>query len=245
MERRIRPIILAGGLGTRLRPRTEYLPKPLLPIDGRPLLWYGLRALSGALVLPPIVSLDYKGDLIRAFFANGEADFRVMPGISMAETVVEIAEREEAEGFLGMSADVILPPSVIREIVTDFNEHGQDTVLITRLPQAGHKKWSFEITGETLSDICLHETLTRFERVVVVFRRDSLLRIAAQLPRPITDAPSESPYAGFQSGWILLLKALTNSGFVVRARLTDIPICNINVSSDFAAAERFVHEHLG
>ncbi len=243
MSPSIRPIILAGGLGTRLRPRTGHLPKPLLPVDGRPLLWYGLRACRDDGLMPTIVTLDYKSELIRHYFAGADVDFRCMPGIGMAEAVLQVAEGDVADGYLGMSADVILPPSAVQEIVADFATHKKDTVLITRLPQPGHKKWDFEIVEQRLRDIHLRDTLTCYERVLVIFRRNSLIRLGATLPRPVVDAQAGSPFAGFQSGWILLLKALVKCDVPVRARVTDTPVCNVNVPGDFPKAERFVHDH--
>ena len=63
---------MAGGLGTRLRPLTDEVPKPLLPIGGRPILELILRQLRDAGVDEVYVSLGYKGDLIRSYFADGQ-----------------------------------------------------------------------------------------------------------------------------------------------------------------------------
>jgi bifunctional UDP-N-acetylglucosamine pyrophosphorylase/glucosamine-1-phosphate N-acetyltransferase len=71
-------IILAAGLGTRLRPHTEHTPKPLLPIRGRPILDWALGALPPA-VDRVLVVINYLGEQIEAYlrsqkhFANWEA----------------------------------------------------------------------------------------------------------------------------------------------------------------------------
>jgi NDP-sugar pyrophosphorylase family protein len=59
-------IILAAGLGTRLRPYTERTPKPLLPVRGRPILDWSLGALPGA-VDRVIVVIQYLGEQIEAY----------------------------------------------------------------------------------------------------------------------------------------------------------------------------------
>jgi bifunctional UDP-N-acetylglucosamine pyrophosphorylase/glucosamine-1-phosphate N-acetyltransferase len=59
-------IILAAGLGTRLRPHTETVPKPLLPVRGRPLLDWALGALPAA-VDRVVVVVHYLGEQIEAY----------------------------------------------------------------------------------------------------------------------------------------------------------------------------------
>jgi bifunctional UDP-N-acetylglucosamine pyrophosphorylase/glucosamine-1-phosphate N-acetyltransferase len=62
-------IILAAGLGTRLRPHTLTTPKPLLPVQGRPILDWALGALPGA-VDRVLVVIHYLGEQIEAYLAT-------------------------------------------------------------------------------------------------------------------------------------------------------------------------------
>src|SRR5688572_13502803 len=64
-------LVMAGGLGSRLRPLTDEVPKPLLPIGGRPILELILRQLRHAGVEEAFISLGYKAELIRAYIADG------------------------------------------------------------------------------------------------------------------------------------------------------------------------------
>jgi NDP-sugar pyrophosphorylase family protein len=64
-------VIMAGGLGTRLRPLTYAIPKPLLPIGDRPILEILLVQLARAGVTRAFISTGYKGDLIKSYFGDG------------------------------------------------------------------------------------------------------------------------------------------------------------------------------
>lgn len=65
-------LVMAGGLGSRLRPLTDEVPKPLLPIGGRPILELILLQLRDAGVSEVYISVGYKADLIRGYFAEGK-----------------------------------------------------------------------------------------------------------------------------------------------------------------------------
>jgi MurNAc alpha-1-phosphate uridylyltransferase len=65
-------MILAAGLGQRMRPLTDHLPKPMLSAGGKPLLQYHLEALAGAGIREVIINLAYLGDKIRTFVGTGE-----------------------------------------------------------------------------------------------------------------------------------------------------------------------------
>jgi glucose-1-phosphate cytidylyltransferase len=67
-------VILAGGLGTRLREETEFRPKPMVEIGGKPILWHIMKYYSTWGVCEFIICTGYKGEMIKDYFLNYGAD---------------------------------------------------------------------------------------------------------------------------------------------------------------------------
>lgn len=65
--------ILCGGLGTRLREETEYRPKPMLEIGGRPILWHIMKLYAHSGFHDFVLCLGYRGNVIKEYFLNYEA----------------------------------------------------------------------------------------------------------------------------------------------------------------------------
>jgi NDP-sugar pyrophosphorylase family protein len=65
-------VILAGGLGSRLRPYTITIPKPLLPVGGYPIIEIVIRQLAAQGFQRVIISTGYLGELIQAYVQDGE-----------------------------------------------------------------------------------------------------------------------------------------------------------------------------
>lgn len=63
-------VILAGGRGTRISEETEVLPKPMIQIGGKPVLWHIMKAYSHFGFNDFIICLGYKGYAIKEYFAN-------------------------------------------------------------------------------------------------------------------------------------------------------------------------------
>ncbi|MGH2893373.1 MAG: sugar phosphate nucleotidyltransferase [Solirubrobacteraceae bacterium] len=66
----MRAVILAGGLGMRLRPYTTILPKPLVPVGDRPILEHIIRRLADCGVTSVDVCVGHLGELIRVYFSQ-------------------------------------------------------------------------------------------------------------------------------------------------------------------------------
>jgi N-acetyl-alpha-D-muramate 1-phosphate uridylyltransferase len=63
--------ILCGGMATRLRPRTETIPKALIDINGEPFIAHQLRLLSGAGIDRVVLCVGYLGEMIQEFAGDG------------------------------------------------------------------------------------------------------------------------------------------------------------------------------
>jgi glucose-1-phosphate cytidylyltransferase len=66
----MKAVILAGGLGTRLREETEYRPKPMVEIGGMPIIWHIMKQLSTQGINDFVIALGYKGTVIKDYFLN-------------------------------------------------------------------------------------------------------------------------------------------------------------------------------
>jgi mannose-1-phosphate guanylyltransferase len=64
-------LILAGGKGTRLKPITDEIPKPLLPILGKPVIEYTLDLFKNFGITKVLLSIGYMGDKIKEHFGDG------------------------------------------------------------------------------------------------------------------------------------------------------------------------------
>ncbi|MEI6083870.1 MAG: glucose-1-phosphate cytidylyltransferase [Verrucomicrobiota bacterium] len=76
-------VLLCGGLGTRLREETEFRPKPMVEIGGRPILWHIMKSYAHYGFKDFVLCLGYKGTLIKEYFLNYESmnnDFTICLG---------------------------------------------------------------------------------------------------------------------------------------------------------------------
>jgi len=79
----MKAIILAGGMGTRLREETVVKPKPMVEIDGRPILWHIMKGLAFYGINDFIIAAGYKSELIKDYFLHFDSrncDFTVRTG---------------------------------------------------------------------------------------------------------------------------------------------------------------------
>jgi len=88
-------VLMAGGLGSRLRPLTDKTPKPMLPVGGKPILETVISRFRKQGYSRFVIALNYKGDIIKNYFGNG-----LTMGIDI--TYIEENQRMGTAGALGL-----------------------------------------------------------------------------------------------------------------------------------------------
>ena len=66
----MKAVILAGGQGTRISEESQFKPKPMVEIGGKPILWHIMKIYSHYGIHDFIICLGYKGYMIKEYFAN-------------------------------------------------------------------------------------------------------------------------------------------------------------------------------
>src|SRR5260221_1565659 len=66
-------LILCGGVGTRLKEETEFKPKPMVYVGGKPIIWHIMKHFSFYGYNEFVLALGYKADYIKDFFLNQKA----------------------------------------------------------------------------------------------------------------------------------------------------------------------------
>ena len=88
-------VILAGGRGTRLSEETHSIPKPMVAIGGRPILWHIMRHYAAFGLKDFVVACGYKGYVIKEYFANyltHECDLSIDLGTGSVEVLSQHPE---------------------------------------------------------------------------------------------------------------------------------------------------------
>jgi NDP-sugar pyrophosphorylase family protein len=128
-------IILCGGLGTRLMPLTADLPKPMVPVNGKPFIAYLLNQLKIEGIISVILLTGYKGEKIREFVGDGQ-DFGLSVKYShgpvdwdTGRRVWEVRQRLEDHFFL-LYSDNYAPFSAQRMTQIHMEKASDLTLLL-------------------------------------------------------------------------------------------------------------------
>src|SRR5207302_9220300 len=130
IRRVIDAVVMAAGEGSRLRPLTERWPKPVLPIDGRPVIATLLRELAAAGCSPVVVVTGHLAEQVEEFAGDGSAfglDLRTVrqPGVLGSGDAVR---RGLAAGIelpcLVMAADTVFTPGDVKAFADAFTRSG-------------------------------------------------------------------------------------------------------------------------
>lgn len=129
-------VLMAGGLGSRLRPLTDTTPKPMLPVGGRPILETVIGRFKKHGYSRFVVSLNYMGDIIRNYFGSGLSmgvDITYLEENKRMGTAgaLGLLDRTPNDSFFVMNADILT--LVDFESLMDYHlRNGSDATMCIR-----------------------------------------------------------------------------------------------------------------
>jgi dTDP-glucose pyrophosphorylase len=131
----LRAVVMAGGYGNRLRPLTEDVPKPMLPLGDKPLLQLIVEQLKHAGIRRVNVATHYKSEVIADHFKDGEAfgvEIRYVKEDQPLGTAGALSLIEEVdEPLLVMNGDILTRVD-FRALLTFHREHKADLTVCVR-----------------------------------------------------------------------------------------------------------------
>ncbi len=116
-------VILAAGQGTRLRPFTNECPKPLVGVQGKPMLHYQLEALDGAGVRECVIVVGWCADLIREAigprFGNVAISYIENEIYDRTNNIYSLwlARRSIVDDILLLEGDLVFEPALLRDLL--------------------------------------------------------------------------------------------------------------------------------
>ncbi len=147
-------VILCGGLGTRLREETEFRPKPMVPIGGRPILWHIMKGFAAQGHKDFVLCLGYKGEVIRDYFRNYQWNTSdVTLRLGRVPQIEYLSQHDEEDWSVTLL------------------ETGEETMtggrLAKALPHISEEEFFFTY-GDGISDVHLAELLERHHHLGAV-----------------------------------------------------------------------------
>jgi len=127
----MKTVILCGGLGTRLREETEFRPKPMVEIGGKPILWHIMKIYSHYGIKDFVLSLGYKGEMIKEYFYNYEIltnDFTIEIGNKKNIEIHSNNDEKDWRITLADTGDKALKGARLKRVQKYVND---DTFMLT------------------------------------------------------------------------------------------------------------------
>ncbi len=163
----MKAMILAAGRGKRMQPLSDSIPKPLLPVAGKPLLAHHLMALAKQGIREVVINLSYLADKVQAVIGDG-SDYKITIHYSLEPTALETGggiyqalPLLGKEPFLVISADIWtdfpfeklpqdLNGNLAHLVVVDnpsYHPEGDFALLENKLLNEGQPKLTFANIG--------------------------------------------------------------------------------------------------
>ncbi|WP_034087322.1 mannose-1-phosphate guanyltransferase [Streptacidiphilus albus] len=136
----MKAVVMAGGEGTRLRPMTSSMPKPLLPVVNRPIMEHVLRLLKRHGLTDTVVTVQFLASLVRNYFGDGEElgmNLTYANEETPLGTAGSVKNAEDAlkdDSFLVISGDALTDFDLTELMEFHRSKGALVTVCLTRVP---------------------------------------------------------------------------------------------------------------
>jgi len=140
----LKVVILAGGLGTRLAEKTDVVPKPMVEIGGRPILWHIMKSYAHYGFNEFIIPLGYRGEVIKDYFLNYHS-LRSNFTVDLATGAVDKSDKNHEDNWKVTMVDTGQETMTGGRILCLRNLIGDNTFMMTY--------------GDGVSDVDINELL--------------------------------------------------------------------------------------
>ena len=222
----MKAMILAAGLGTRLRPLTDTIPKPLLPVGGTPLVLWNLLLLRTNGIQEVIINLHYLGSMIEEALGDGSRwnmriTYSYEPELLGTGGGLKTAEWFfERQPFLVMNGDTLIDLDIPALLDFHYSQGGIATLVLRDDPHA--EQWGavesdaqdrlLRINGQGVE-----ESLSKAVATSRMFAGVHILH-----PSILDNAPTGKPFSIIDSYTRALADGLRLLGFVHTGYWSDI-----------------------
>jgi len=135
----MKALILAAGEGTRLRPLTTNIPKPLLIVAGKPYLAHLVQALCDAGITEQLILVGWKSNRVKEFFGDGkqmgvELSYLEQKDRLGTANAIGVADGVIDDDFVCVNADVVMSPEAVSEMVSAFQKDRAPFMGVVEVP---------------------------------------------------------------------------------------------------------------
>ena len=230
----MKAVILAGGLGTRLKPFTEIIPKPLLPVGESSVLEIQILSLKKHGVTEIFIATNYMAEYVQAFLGDG-SKYGVKLVFSKEEKPlgtcgpVTLLAHELTEPFFLMNGDILTTLDFGKAYEFACN-HSAELVVLTKEIRTPFSFGNVKSEGDCLIDVEEKPN----------FRFEILAGIYVIKPALMPLIPKNIPY-----GIDMLIKDMLAAKMKVGKYLMQEYWLDIGQIADFQQAQEVYKEHFG
>lgn len=229
----MKAVILAGGLGTRLKPFTDVIPKPLLPLGEKSLLEIQIEHLKNNGFTDVYLAVNYKADMVKSYLGNGEK-FGIRLHYSVEDKPlgtcgpVLLLKDELKEPFLLMNGDILTKANFKEIFKFALEKEDSDLTIITKEIITPFRFGNIQSNGDYVVGVEEKPNL-KFEILAGMYF----------LKPAIFDLIPENEYFGIDN---LIHKMLESNRAITKHLLKDYWI-DIGIVEDYEEAQQVYKEH--